>query len=183
MANGQDAATDGKDDFLAYLVAEEERLCQEIKDAQARLERVSTSRAMYEEWEKGAPRREPPQDPRFTEFVQAIKARCRTQREALWVIATMNEGKVREMEAGRAIIAANLSRGKLASVVSTIHKYMNESENWAWTEPGVFHHKDFMPPRSGGLGPLPQADGSDLLGNTSEPSPGHSLENAPAIIE
>ena len=73
-------------------------------------------------------------------------AHCRTQRAALREIARLNEGIVRATEAGDLILAAGLSEAQRSSIITTIHRYMSQSDDWEWTEPGTFRLKTLAPP-------------------------------------
>lgn len=72
-------------------------------------------------------------------------AHCQTQRAALREIANLNDGIVRATSAGDLILAAGLSKGTRASIMTTIHRYMIQSDDWEWTEPGTFRLKTFDP--------------------------------------
>lgn len=72
-------------------------------------------------------------------------AHCQTQRAALRAIARLNEGIVRTTAAGDLILAAGLSEAQRSSVITTIHRYMSQSDDWEWTEPGSFRLKSFAP--------------------------------------
>ena len=69
---------------------------------------------------------------------------CGTQREALQLIANLNGGDVRVRTAAHLIKEAGLSEGKDASIQATVHNILSSSEDWEWSEPGVFHYKGFL---------------------------------------
>ncbi len=77
---------------------------------------------------------------------------CETQRAALYRIAEMNGGIVRATEAGVLILEAGLSDAKKASVIATVHKFMSQSDDWEWTEPGSFRLKTYEEPEPSGYG-------------------------------
>ena len=81
-----------------------------------------------------------------TKVTAADIAHCRTQRAALREIARLNEGIVRATEAGDLILAAGLSEAQRSSIITTIHRYMSQSDDWEWTEPGTFRLKTFALP-------------------------------------
>ena len=63
---------------------------------------------------------------------------CKTQREVLRVFAQLNNGLVSVTNVSRLIKESKLSKGKLSSIRSTVHNYMNESEEFKYEEPGIF---------------------------------------------
>ena len=67
---------------------------------------------------------------------------CETQPEALRTYAKLNDGLVNVTKAGDLIIQAGLSKGKRASVHSTLHNFMTRrNDEWEWVEPGLFRLK------------------------------------------
>ena len=69
--------------------------------------------------------------------VQGI-AHCRTQREASYVIAKMNGGAIDLNTAAVVIKAAELSKGMISTVVSSLHNFMTHSDDWSYAGPSRF---------------------------------------------
>ena len=65
-------------------------------------------------------------------------AHCRTQREAGYVIAEINDGHIDLKSAARVIKAAELSKGMVETVVSSLHNFMSHSSDWNYTGPSRF---------------------------------------------
>ena len=70
---------------------------------------------------------------------------CKSQRDALYLIATANGGVVNATEAGKLIFRSGLSRGKQKSVISTAHRFLTDSEDWDWVGAGTFRLKSSEP--------------------------------------
>ena len=65
-------------------------------------------------------------------------AHCRTQREAGYVIAEINDGHIDLKSAARVIKATGLSKGMVETVVSSLHNFMSHSSDWNYTGPSRF---------------------------------------------
>ena len=63
---------------------------------------------------------------------------CKTQREALYVIAQKAGGVVDANEAGDLIIAAGKSKGQRSTVISTAHRYMSTNPHFTKIGPSRF---------------------------------------------
>ena len=63
---------------------------------------------------------------------------CQTQREAGYVIAEINGGHIDLKSAAPVIKAAGLSKGMLNTIVSSLHNFMSNSEDWNYTGPSTF---------------------------------------------
>ena len=63
---------------------------------------------------------------------------CRTQREAAYVIAEINNGDIDLKTAAHVIKAVGLSRGMLNTVVSSLHNFMTHSKDWSYVGPSKF---------------------------------------------
>ena len=63
---------------------------------------------------------------------------CQTQREAGYVIAEINGGHIDLKSAAPVIKAAGLSKGMLNTIVSSLHNFMSNSDDWNYTGPSAF---------------------------------------------
>lgn len=63
---------------------------------------------------------------------------CKTQRECLYVIARKNDCDLDLNPAADLVIAAGKSRGMRTTVVSTLHHFMTNSDDWEWVGPSQF---------------------------------------------
>lgn len=63
---------------------------------------------------------------------------CKTQRECLYVIARKNDCDLDLNPAADLILAAGKSRGMRSTVVSTLHHFMTNSDDWEWVGPSHF---------------------------------------------
>ena len=72
-------------------------------------------------------------------------ANCRNQRAAVREIAKRNDGIVRPIEACDLILEAGLSQALRSSIITTMHRYMSQSDEWEWAAPGTFRLKSFAP--------------------------------------
>ena len=66
---------------------------------------------------------------------------CETQREALYIIARMNEGSLRLKSAAGLIVAAGLSKATPRSVTGNLHTYLSNSPDFEWIGPSQFRLK------------------------------------------
>ena len=130
--------------MLAELYTKQAQLTEEDQDTDLDIAAVERTMSILE-----AKTHEP--EARVT---AADIAHCQTQRAALREIARLNDGIVRATTAGDLILAAGLSKATRASIMTTIHRYMSQSDDWEWTEPGAFRLKTFNPQ---GPGPPPSA--------------------------
>ena len=104
---------------------------QEIADLQRKIDIVETAMRIFDESGSALSTVD-------VDFDVALLGHCRTQREALREIAKLRGGIVRAREAAPLILRAGLSKGKLTSVVSTVHNLLNSGEEWEYVEPGTF---------------------------------------------
>ena len=72
-------------------------------------------------------------------------ANCRNQRAAIPEIARLNDGIVRPIEACDLILEAGLSQAQRSSIITTMHRYLSQSDDWEWTAPGTFRLKTISP--------------------------------------
>ena len=85
---------------------------------------------------------------------------CKTQRECLYVIARKNDSSLDLNPAADLVIAAGKSQGMRSTVVSTLHHFMTNSDDWEWVSPSQF--RLVVDSKSNGLS-------SDNLGDQGEP--------------
>lgn len=123
------------DGLLADLYAKKERLAEEAQEADRDIAAVERTLSIIG---NGGSESD-------DKIAAADIAHCKTQRAALYEIAKLNDGTVRATGAGDLIIAAGLSDGKRASIIATAHRFMSQSDEWEWTEPGTFRLKTFAP--------------------------------------
>ena len=104
-------------------------------------------------------------------------AKCRTQQEALEKIAELSDGVANASEAGRLIYETKLTKGKVGSVISGVHRIMSDKERWEWISPGTFR---LLTPLSVTRGnPQPEVSPEAYPGPSSEALPEPTSE-APA---
>ena len=72
-------------------------------------------------------------------------ANCQNQRADVREIARRNDGIVRPIEACDLILEAGLSQAQRSSIITTMHRYMSQSDEWEWAAPGTFRLKTFSP--------------------------------------
>lgn len=72
-------------------------------------------------------------------------ANCRNQRAAVREIARLNDGIVRPIEACDLILEAGLSQAQRYSIITTMHRYLSQSDEWEWAAPGTFRLKTTSP--------------------------------------
>ncbi len=108
---------------------------------------------------------------------------CRNQREVLREYALRNGGYARLSDVASLVVAARKSRGKRSSVRSTLNNYCRDSEEWVYSEPGVYRLVETIPPdelpeTSSQLevpatvsSPTDDGSGSDLTESTDELTP------------
>ena len=70
---------------------------------------------------------------------------CRNQREILREYALRNGGYARLSDVATLVVDAGKSRGKRSSVRSTLNNYCRDSDEWAYSEPGVYRLKETIP--------------------------------------
>lgn len=71
---------------------------------------------------------------------------CRTQREVLREWALRNGGYARLSEIASLVVEAGKTRGKRGSVRSTLNNYCRDSDEWLYSEPGVYRLVETIPP-------------------------------------
>ena len=76
--------------------------------------------------------------------VEDIK-HCRNQREILREYALRNGGYARLSDVASLVVEAGKSRGKRASVRSTLNNHCRDSDEWVYSEPGVYRLKEAIP--------------------------------------
>ena len=79
-------------------------------------------------------------------------AHCRTQREASYIIAGKNGGPIDLKSAAKVIKAAGLSKGMVGTVVSSLHNFMSNSNDWRYFGPSKFRLVAGQEAESGGHG-------------------------------
>ena len=91
---------------------------------------------------------------------------CKTQRECLYVIASKNDSNLDLNPAADLVIAAGKSQGMRSTVVSTLHHFMSNSDDWEWVSPSQFRLvTDSRSDGSSSDGPVDQGE-SELIGET-----------------
>ena len=71
---------------------------------------------------------------------------CRNQREILREYALRNGGYAPLSDVATVVVEAGKSRGKRSSVRSTLNNYCRDSDEWVYSEPGVYRLKETIPP-------------------------------------
>ena len=71
---------------------------------------------------------------------------CRNQRGILREYALRNGGYARLSDVASLVVEAGKSRGKRSSVRSTLNNYCRDSDDWVYSEPGVYRLKETIPP-------------------------------------
>jgi hypothetical protein len=66
---------------------------------------------------------------------------CETQREALYIIARMNDGSLHLNSAAGLIVAAGLSKATPRSVSGNLHTYLSNNNDFDWVGPSQFRLK------------------------------------------
>lgn len=134
------------DGLLAELYADKERLAEEVQKTERDIAAVERTLSLVESNDSESAGKV--FDESEDQIAVATIAQCKTQRAALYEIAKLNDGTVRATDAGDLIIKAGLSDAKRISVIATAHRFMSQSDEWEWTEPGTFRLKAFIPPAS-----------------------------------
>lgn len=119
-------------EFLAYLRAEAECHKQALAEKEQDIVACERVVAILNEW------RQSKYDPADSGRDELDLTGCRTQGEALYLIAKRNSGVVRVKDAGDLIADAGLSKAKKSSLVATLHNYLSSNQDWEWQSPGVF---------------------------------------------
>ena len=99
-------------------------------------------------------------------------AHCRTQREASYVIAKMNGGAIDLNTAAVVIKSAELSKGKVSTVVSSLHNFMTHSDDWSYAGPSRF---ELVTDRESVLEALSMTDSGDEESSEANSVEGDSM--------
>ena len=130
------------EEYLVALCATEERLAAEWNETKRRIEAVRSTLHTFPDWRMSNPVVETLAETSVT--IQDI-ADCKTQREALEVIAMLSKGIVRSKIAGRLLMDADLSKSQtLKAANASAYRIMHDRSEWEYHTEGTFRYKPFF---------------------------------------
>lgn len=107
-------------------------------------------------------------------------AKCRTQQAALEEIARLSGGIANASEAGKLIEKTKLTKGKVSSVISGVHRIMSDKDQWEWISPGTFQRLTPLSEKHGDSQPEASAEvSSDAPAEPSSKVPPESTSETP----
>ena len=174
--------------YAATLRAEKERLIGEKETIDREIavldQRISTMDAFsgdFTKWREGNST-EPKRIHGHISFKDIGK--CRTQQAALEEIARLSGGIANATEAGKIIKKTKLTKGKVGSVISSVHRIMSDKEKWEWISPGTFQLLTPLSEKQGDSQPeapseVPLDPSSEVPPESTSEAPPESTSEAP----